>query len=170
MQDSTAPRLAKLPFFFGNALLLLLAWLIFHQAKRPLGGWEIFGVRGLRRCGRGVRASGRLCWNIARPKNSSKPPRSRTWFRRSRISNKSPRKSPARPPNGKRSRNPRIKPRARQRNHAKHGGSRRRRLMNFCRKPMTARKRRCAWKSRNSAASKPNGCRCWCAFSTTCMR
>lgn len=43
MQDSTAPRLARLPFFFGNAVLLLLAWLIFHQGKRPFGGWEILG-------------------------------------------------------------------------------------------------------------------------------
>lgn len=41
MQESTAPRLAKWPFFLGNALLLILAWFIFHQAKRPLGGWEI---------------------------------------------------------------------------------------------------------------------------------
>ena len=41
MQDSTAPRLAKWPFFIGNALLLALAWFIFHQGKRPLGGWEV---------------------------------------------------------------------------------------------------------------------------------
>ncbi len=41
MQDSTAPRLAKWPFFLGNGLLLILAWFIFHQGKRPLGGWEI---------------------------------------------------------------------------------------------------------------------------------
>jgi molecular chaperone GrpE (heat shock protein) len=41
MHDSTAPRLAKWPFFLGNALLLALAWFIFHQSKRPLGGWEI---------------------------------------------------------------------------------------------------------------------------------
>src|SRR6185503_8473017 len=41
MQESTAPRLAKWPFFLGNAFLLFLAWLIFHQGKRPLGSWEI---------------------------------------------------------------------------------------------------------------------------------
>ena len=41
MQDSTAPRLAKWPFFLGNALLLALAWFIFHQARRPLGTWEV---------------------------------------------------------------------------------------------------------------------------------
>jgi molecular chaperone GrpE (heat shock protein) len=40
MQDSTAPRLAKWPFFLGNALLLALAWFIVHQAKRPMGSWE----------------------------------------------------------------------------------------------------------------------------------
>ena len=41
MQESTAPRLAKWPFFVGNILLLALAWFIFHQAKRPLGTWEV---------------------------------------------------------------------------------------------------------------------------------
>jgi molecular chaperone GrpE (heat shock protein) len=41
MQDSTAPRIAKLPFFAGNAALLVLAWIIFYQGKRPLGGWEV---------------------------------------------------------------------------------------------------------------------------------
>ena len=41
MQESTAPRLAKWPFFLGNALLLALAWFIFHQGKRPLGTWEV---------------------------------------------------------------------------------------------------------------------------------
>jgi molecular chaperone GrpE (heat shock protein) len=41
MHDSTAPRLAKWPFLAGNLLLLALAWFIFHQSKRPLGGWEI---------------------------------------------------------------------------------------------------------------------------------
>jgi molecular chaperone GrpE (heat shock protein) len=44
MQESTAPRLAKWPFFLGNALLLGLAWFIFHQGKRPLGGWEVLAV------------------------------------------------------------------------------------------------------------------------------
>jgi len=41
MQDSTAPRLAKWPFFVGNALLLALAWFIFHQGTRPLAAWEV---------------------------------------------------------------------------------------------------------------------------------
>src|SRR4051812_23692515 len=41
MQDSTAPRLAKWPFFLGNAFLLILAWFIFHQGKRPLGAAEV---------------------------------------------------------------------------------------------------------------------------------
>ena len=41
MQDSTAPRLAKIPFFVGNTFLLFLAWFIFYQGKRPLVGWEI---------------------------------------------------------------------------------------------------------------------------------
>jgi molecular chaperone GrpE (heat shock protein) len=41
MHESTSPRLAKWPFFLGHALLLALAWFIFHQSKRPMGGWEI---------------------------------------------------------------------------------------------------------------------------------
>ncbi|HWD91427.1 MAG TPA: nucleotide exchange factor GrpE [Verrucomicrobiae bacterium] len=41
MQDSTAPRLAKWPFFLGSALLLALAWFTVYQSKRPMGGWEI---------------------------------------------------------------------------------------------------------------------------------
>src|SRR4051812_23009881 len=41
MQESTAPRLAKWPFFLGNVLLLALAWFIFHQSKRPMGAVEV---------------------------------------------------------------------------------------------------------------------------------
>jgi len=41
MQDSSAPQLAKWPFFLGNALLLALAWFTYHQSKLPMGGWEI---------------------------------------------------------------------------------------------------------------------------------
>jgi molecular chaperone GrpE (heat shock protein) len=41
MQESTAPRLAKWPFFLGYALLLILAGYIFLQGKRPFGSWEI---------------------------------------------------------------------------------------------------------------------------------
>lgn len=41
MQESTAPRLAKWPFFLGSALLLLLACFTVYQSKRPMGGWEI---------------------------------------------------------------------------------------------------------------------------------
>ena len=44
MQESSAPRLAKLPFFFGNAVLLVLAWFIFHESKRPLGGVEVLAL------------------------------------------------------------------------------------------------------------------------------
>jgi molecular chaperone GrpE (heat shock protein) len=44
MQESTAPRLAKWPFFLGNLLLLALAWFIFHQGKRPLGTWEVLAL------------------------------------------------------------------------------------------------------------------------------
>lgn len=40
MQESTAPRLAKWPFFLGNALLLALAWFISFQGKTRLTGWE----------------------------------------------------------------------------------------------------------------------------------
>jgi len=41
MQESRAPRLAKWPFFLGNVVLLALAWFIFYQGKRPLGGLEV---------------------------------------------------------------------------------------------------------------------------------
>lgn len=41
MQDFTAPRLAKWPFFLGNILLLALAWFVYHQSKLPMGGWQI---------------------------------------------------------------------------------------------------------------------------------
>src|SRR5882757_6876531 len=42
MQESTAPRVVKSPFFLGNALLLaLFAWLIFHQGKLPMSAWEV---------------------------------------------------------------------------------------------------------------------------------
>jgi molecular chaperone GrpE (heat shock protein) len=44
MQESSAPRLAKFPFFFGNAVLLFLAWFIFHEGKRPLGGAEALAL------------------------------------------------------------------------------------------------------------------------------
>ena len=41
MQDSSAPRLAKWPFFLGNALLLALAGFIFFEGKRPFGPAEV---------------------------------------------------------------------------------------------------------------------------------
>jgi molecular chaperone GrpE (heat shock protein) len=44
MQESTAPRLAKWPFFLGNVLLLAIAWFIFHQSKRPMGGVEVLAL------------------------------------------------------------------------------------------------------------------------------
>lgn len=42
MQDSIAPRLAKWPFFTGNAVLLVLAWFTVHQSRRPMGSVEVF--------------------------------------------------------------------------------------------------------------------------------
>jgi molecular chaperone GrpE (heat shock protein) len=46
MHDSTAPRLAKWPFFLGNVLLLALAWFICRHAKSPLGPWEVLACLG----------------------------------------------------------------------------------------------------------------------------
>ena len=41
MSDLHAPKLAKWPFFLGDALLLGLAELIVYQCKFPLGHWEL---------------------------------------------------------------------------------------------------------------------------------
>jgi molecular chaperone GrpE (heat shock protein) len=41
MHDSTAPRLAKWPFFLGNILLLAVAWFTYHQSKLPMTLGEI---------------------------------------------------------------------------------------------------------------------------------
>jgi molecular chaperone GrpE (heat shock protein) len=41
MHDSTAPRLAKWPFFLGNILLLAVAWFTYHQSKLPMNPWEV---------------------------------------------------------------------------------------------------------------------------------
>jgi molecular chaperone GrpE (heat shock protein) len=47
MHDSTAPRLAKWPFFLGNVLLLaLFAWFAFHQTKLRMNAWEVLGCLG----------------------------------------------------------------------------------------------------------------------------
>jgi molecular chaperone GrpE (heat shock protein) len=47
MQESTAPRLAKWPFFLGNALLLaLFAWFTLHQTKTRMNAWEVLGCLG----------------------------------------------------------------------------------------------------------------------------
>ena len=47
MNDSTAPRLAKWPFFVGTALLLaLFAWFFFHQTKTRLNAGEVLGCLG----------------------------------------------------------------------------------------------------------------------------
>ena len=46
MHESTAPRLAKWPFFLGNVLLLALAWFISHHARLPLGPWEALACVG----------------------------------------------------------------------------------------------------------------------------
>jgi molecular chaperone GrpE (heat shock protein) len=47
MQESTAPRLAKWPFFLGNALLLaLFAWFTLHQTKTRMNSWEVLGCLG----------------------------------------------------------------------------------------------------------------------------
>lgn len=40
MQESTAPRLAKIPFFVGSALLVVLAFIFVRQVKHPFGTWE----------------------------------------------------------------------------------------------------------------------------------
>lgn len=42
MQDSIAPRLAKWPFFVGNAVLLTLALLAVRQFGHPIGAAEVF--------------------------------------------------------------------------------------------------------------------------------
>ena len=41
MQESTAPRLAKWPFFLGNALLLALACFICFHGSTRISGWEV---------------------------------------------------------------------------------------------------------------------------------
>jgi molecular chaperone GrpE (heat shock protein) len=41
MSDLKAPKLAKWPFFLGDALLLGMAYYIFHQCKFVLGPWEL---------------------------------------------------------------------------------------------------------------------------------
>lgn len=41
MRDQIAPRLAKWPFFFGDVLLLGLAWFVYSRSATPLGAWEI---------------------------------------------------------------------------------------------------------------------------------
>jgi len=47
MNDSTAPRLAKWPFFLGTALLLaLFSWFFFHQTKTRLNAGEVLGCLG----------------------------------------------------------------------------------------------------------------------------
>ena len=47
MQESTAPRLAKWPFFLGTTLLLaLFAWFMLHQVKTRMNAWEVAGGLG----------------------------------------------------------------------------------------------------------------------------
>lgn len=47
MQDLTAPRLAKWPFFLGSAVLFgLFAWFMFHQTKSPENAWEVLASLG----------------------------------------------------------------------------------------------------------------------------
>ena len=41
MQNSSEPRVVKWPFFTGDILLIIAAYLIYHQAKLPLGHWEM---------------------------------------------------------------------------------------------------------------------------------
>ncbi len=43
MQDLNAPRVAKWPFFASSLVLLALASYTVHQAKRPMGSWEVIG-------------------------------------------------------------------------------------------------------------------------------
>ena len=39
MSDRTAPKIPKWPFFLGDALLLLVAWVIYHKTTFPAGFW-----------------------------------------------------------------------------------------------------------------------------------
>jgi molecular chaperone GrpE (heat shock protein) len=41
MRDLSEPRTAKWPFLAGDALLLSTAYVIYYQAKLPMGHWEI---------------------------------------------------------------------------------------------------------------------------------
>ncbi len=41
MNDSTGPKLPKLPFFLGDAVCLGMAYLIYQQGTPPMGKWEM---------------------------------------------------------------------------------------------------------------------------------
>src|ERR1700744_3063874 len=43
MNDSSAPRLAKLPFFLGTVLLLALAAFLCYHGRTRISGWEVLG-------------------------------------------------------------------------------------------------------------------------------
>ncbi|PYM13354.1 MAG: nucleotide exchange factor GrpE [Verrucomicrobia bacterium] len=42
MSERTQPKVHKLPFFFADAVLLGVAWLIFSQSKTPMTAWQTF--------------------------------------------------------------------------------------------------------------------------------
>src|SRR5438552_19152955 len=41
MQNQTAPKLSKWPFFAGDILLLLVAYSIYYQSKVAIGPWQL---------------------------------------------------------------------------------------------------------------------------------
>lgn len=42
MKKQVELKLVKWPFYFGDVVLLVVAWLIYSQSKLPMGPWEIF--------------------------------------------------------------------------------------------------------------------------------
>src|SRR5437773_5613068 len=42
MSERTQPKVHKLPFFFADAVVLGVAWLIFWQSKTPMTAWQTF--------------------------------------------------------------------------------------------------------------------------------
>lgn len=44
MLNQSEPKLSKLPFYLGDALLLGAAYFIYFQSKLPMGPWQIFFV------------------------------------------------------------------------------------------------------------------------------
>src|SRR5712671_6528044 len=44
MRNQLEPKLAKWPFFLGDAFLFGASWFIYFQSKYPMGPWQIFFV------------------------------------------------------------------------------------------------------------------------------